>query len=366
MVSTNLQTSSSPPTGILLANTGTPEAPTPEAVRKYLAEFLVDPRIVKLPRLLWLPILHLIILNTRPTRSAKLYQAIWSKQGSPLLHFSLAQAGALRRDLAGRLSPDIQLQVGMRYGKPSIHSALSALHTANVQRLVVFPLFPQYSNTTTGSIQDAVNLALKRLDWFPELRIIKSYFDHPAYINAQANRIKDYWREHGKPQRLLFSFHGIPKSYVRAGDPYPEQCKTSTSLLAGALGLKDDEWQLSFQSRFGPGAWLQPYTYKTLQDWAQNGIRNVQISAPGFSADCLETLSELAIEAKETFQQAGGGNLSYIPALNDREDHIRALVDILAFNMERWQFKTELATPPTTIPEIQKTHAKQTKLPADL
>jgi ferrochelatase len=324
------------PFGILLANTGTPDAPTPAAVRRFLAEFLADRRIVRLPRWLWLPILHLIILNTRPRRSAKLYQQIWKEQGSPLLLTSQNQANGLRQELAHRTNLNLQISVGMRYGAPSIQFGLEALRRAKVNRLLVLPLFPQYSQTTTASMEDAVQAALKKMNWSPELRMIVSYHNHPAYIQALVENIEGYWQKHGKPQCILFSYHGIPQSYARSGDPYPDQCRESTYLVAETMGLEKEMWQLSFQSRFGPGVWLQPYTEKTLRQWGEAGINNVQIIAPGFSSDCLETLSELAIEAKELFLSAGGKKLDYIPALNDQPSHIKALADIITGHLDKW------------------------------
>ncbi|MFC1878653.1 ferrochelatase [Chloroflexota bacterium] len=334
------QKKSTAPIGILLTNTGTPKAPTPKAVRRFLAEFLADRRIVRLPRWFWLPILHLIILNTRPRRSAQLYQRIWNEHGSPLLHISQSQASGLRQALAKRFNFPIQIQVGMRYGAPSLASALDALRSAGVERLVVLPLFPQYSQTTSASAIDAVQITLSNLDWSPELRLIESYFDHPAYISALVKSIERYWQKHGKPERLLFSYHGIPQGYSLDGDPYSSQCQASSSLVAEALGLEKVVWQLSFQSRFGPGEWLQPYTLNTLQGWGASGINNVQIIAPGFASDCLETLSELAIEAKESFISAGGKKFGYIPALNTQPEHINALVEIIQAELQDWDQET--------------------------
>ncbi len=318
------------PTGILLANTGSPDAPTPRAVRRFLAEFLADRRVIEAPRWAWLPILHGFILNTRPRRSANLYRKIWQPDGSPLLRIAQKQASALREEIG---KEHIKVVIGMRYGNPSITSALRELQRAGVQRILVFPLFPQYSGATTGSIFDAVFEELKLWRWLPELHTISAYYDHPAYIHALVSSIQHYQQEHGKAERILFSYHGIPENYARAGDPYHEQCLQTSSLVAEALALADGSWQTAFQSRFGPQEWLRPYTGQILEDWGERGVKSVQVVAPGFSADCLETLYEIDIEAKEDFVRAGGDKLAYIPALNAHPAHITALAEIVQMHI---------------------------------
>ncbi|MBI3241135.1 MAG: ferrochelatase [Chloroflexi bacterium] len=322
--------------GILLTNIGSPDAPTAKALRPYLAEFLGDPRIIELPRWLWLPILHSVILTTRPRRSALLYQNIWTDSGSPLLAIAQQQAAGLRERLAARTGSSIQVAIGMRYGNPSIASSLRQLRDSGVKRILVFPLFPQYSAATTASTFDAVFAELKTWRWMPELRTVNHYHDHPRYIAALANSIREYWQAHGKAERLLLSFHGIPKSYSLAGDPYAGECEMTARLVAAQLGLKEGEWQMSFQSRFGPVEWLQPYTDKLLEEWGKRGVRSVDALCPGFATDCLETIDEIGREARETFAKAGGGRLSYIPALNARPDHLDALAEVAMRQLEGW------------------------------
>jgi ferrochelatase len=318
------KSSSKPKTGILLINLGSPDAPTPEAVKPYLEEFLSDPYVVDYPRWLWLPILKGIILRTRPARSAALYQRIWTEQGSPLITLSESIAEKLE-DLLGE---GFVVRVGMRYGTPSIKSRIEELVSAGISELVVFPLFPQYSTTTTQTALEVVEGVLKNLA--PDLKknVINNYHDHPAYVEALANSIREYWTKHGKTEKLLFSFHGVPERYCQF-DPYVEQCKHSAMLIASQLGLKENEWMVAFQSRFGPETWVQPYTDDTLTKWGQAGNKSVCVAAPGFAADCLETLDELGREAKEIFLEAGGGKFDYIPALNDTPAQIKALQSIL-------------------------------------
>jgi ferrochelatase len=322
--------------GILLTNIGSPDAPTAKALRPYLAEFLGDPRIVELPRWLWLPILHGFILATRPRRSARLYQNIWTDSGSPLLAIAKQQAAGLRERLEARTGLPIQVAVGMRYGNPSIASGLRQLWDAGARRILVFPLFPQYSATTTAATFDAVFDALKKWRWMPELRTVSHYCDHPGYVAALANSVREHWGAHGKAERLLLSFHGIPKRYSLAGDPYAGECETTARLVAAQLGLKDGEWQHSFQSRFGPVEWLRPYTDELLAEWGKAGLRSVDAICPGFAADCLETIDEIGREARETFEEAGGGRLSYIPALNARPDHLDALAEVALRQLQGW------------------------------
>jgi ferrochelatase len=315
--------------GVLLANVGTPEAPEPNAVRTYLREFLSDRRVVDYPRWLWLPILHAVILRVRPRRSARLYRSIWTKEGSPLKVAMERIAEKLESHFNTTHGKRINIVIGMRYGQPSIATALSKLNEQHPRKIIIFPLYPQYSGTTTGTIFDAVLDALKRWPQIPELELISDYHDHPAYLDALHKYVDSFWRSEGRPERLLLSFHGIPERYAQNGDPYPRHCERTAQLLAIRLGLRDDEWVYSYQSRFGPEPWLQPYTDRSLEDFGHEGVRNLHVLAPGFSVDCLETLEEIQAEGRQIFKDAGGGSFQYIPALNDSRVHIDALVSIL-------------------------------------
>ena len=318
--------------GILLINLGTPDSPSPRDVKRYLREFLSDPRVVEMPRLLWWPILNGVILNLRPRRSAKAYAKIWDEKGSPLLIHTLTQADALQR----LLGDDIKVVPAMRYGTPSIASGLRELLDAGCLRVLVFPLYPQYSATTTASAFDAVVDELKRQRVIPELRLLNQYYDDPGYIQALAASVKDFQAQHGKPDKLLLSYHGLPQRYADAGDPYPQQCEATSTALAEALGLNDDQWAHSYQSRMGREAWLTPATSDSLRQLAKEGCRHVQVICPGFSADCLETLEEIAMENREVFLQAGGEKYEYIPCLNDSEAHMRALADLARRYLGGW------------------------------
>ncbi len=315
--------------GVLITNLGTPDAPTPSALRKYLAEFLWDRRVIETPRLLWWPILHGIILRLRPRRSARAYREVWTEAGSPLLVISQKQREAIRSALGDSAEKPYRIELGMRYGNPSIRAALEKLRNCNIDTLLALPLYPQYSAATTGSTFDAVAEALKTWRRIPGLRMINSYHDDPGYIGALTGSIRSHWAEFGKPDKLLFSFHGLPEAYALAGDPYPEQCHTSARLVAQRLDLPEDMWTVSFQSRFGPRKWLQPYTDKLLQKWGKSGVSHTQVICPGFAADCLETLEEIQIQNRDFFLSAGGKLFSYIPALNDHPRHIAALCDII-------------------------------------
>jgi ferrochelatase len=322
--------------GVLLLNLGTPDAPTVPAVRRYLAEFLWDPRVVELPRPLWWLILNGVILRVRPKRSAHAYQSVWTEEGSPLLAIARRQAAALQERLSERLPGPVKLELGMRYGNPSVPAALANLRAANVRRLLVLPLYPQYSATTTASTFDAVARELSTWRWLPELRFVNQYHDTPGYISALAASVRAHWAEHGEPDRLLFSFHGIPREYFENGDPYHCQCQKTARLTAEALGLPRERWQISFQSRVGNKEWLRPYTDELLQEWGAAGIGSVQVMCPGFSADCLETLEEIAVENRDYFLGAGGKEYAYIPALNDRPDHLAMLSDLVQRHTAGW------------------------------
>ncbi len=322
--------------GVLMVNLGTPDAPTVPAVRRYLAEFLWDPRLVELPRPIWWLILHGVILRVRPPRSAKAYQAVWTDEGSPLLAISRRQEAALRNRLAERFGGGVELALGMRYGNPSIPAALAQLRAANVRRLLVLPLYPQYSATTTASTFDAVTRELSGWRWLPELRFISGYHDEPGYIAALGESIRRHWAVHGEAERLLFSFHGIPRDYFLNGDPYHCLCLKTARLVAERIGLPEDRWAVSFQSRVGNKEWLRPYTDETLKDWGAQGLRSVQVIAPGFSSDCLETIEELDVENRGYFTAAGGGSFDYIPCLNDGAEHIGMLADLVERHTCGW------------------------------
>jgi len=322
--------------GVLLTNTGTPDSPTAAALRRFLAQFLSDRRVIETARWLWLPILHGVILNTRPHRSARLYQRIWTPQGSPLLLTTKRLAEGIYQALQSINDLPIKVAIGMRYGSPSIADGLRSLLEQGAGHILVFPLFPQYSATTTASALDGVFAELKTWRALPELRTRTGYHDHPAYIIALSQSIQGHWEKLGKSDRLLFSFHGIPERYAQDGDPYPQQCQTTARLVAQHLGLADNSWQISYQSRFGPQTWLGPKTDETLAEWGAAGTRRVSVVCPGFSADCLETLYEIDIEARKVFLEAGGSHFSHIPALNDHPAHIQALTDVIQSDLSGW------------------------------
>lgn len=321
-----------PPPGVLIVNTGSPGEPTSGALRGYLREFLWDPRIVDVSRPLWWLILNLFILPFRPSVSALRYRQIWTADGSPLLATSRKQAEAIQESLGATAS----VALGMRYGRPSIADAMRSLRDQGCERLLVLPLFPQYSAPTTASVMDAVSAELSRWRVVPELRFVNHYHDDEAYLRAIESSIREHWARAGEPDRLLFSFHGMPARYREAGDPYFWQCHRTARAVAQALGLVTTRWQVSFQSRFGYGEWTQPYTDRLVEEWAHEGVASLDIICPGFSADCLETLEEIDISTRALFLRSGGRRFRYIPALNDREDHIAALSTIMRRNMEGW------------------------------
>ncbi|KHD11598.1 ferrochelatase [Candidatus Thiomargarita nelsonii] len=325
-----------PTTGILLINLGTPDAPTPTALRRYLGEFLADPRVTEMPRWLWWFILHGIILRIRPRRSALKYQKIWTETGSPLLSISQAQSQALQKVVDAHFVGPMTVALAMRYGNPSIAAGLEQLRQANARRILILPLYPQYSGAATGSSFDAVADVLKRWRWVPDVRFISHYHDLPAYIRALAEQIKNYWSKQGTPDKLLFSFHGIPKRFFIAGDPYHCECHKTARLVAAQLDLKEEKWQVVFQSRFGREEWLKPYTDHTLTALGKAGLKRVDIICPGFAADCLETLEEISQENRQIFLQAGGKAFHYIPALNDNVEHIQALLDLVIQHTQGW------------------------------
>lgn len=322
---TNSHKSTELRTGILLVNLGTPDAPTAPALRRYLAEFLSDPRVIEIPRIIWWFVLHGVILRIRPKRSAALYKSIWTAEGSPLMVISKRQIAAIQAALGESAS----VKLAMRYGNPSIKKTLAEFQQEAVKKIIVLPLYPQYAGATTGSTFDAVADALKTWRWVPELHFINQYCERPLYIEALANSIREYLDTHEKPQKIIFSYHGIPKRYVEAGDPYFSFCQKTTSLVQEKLGLDKDDCLTSFQSRVGREEWIRPYTDELLAELPGKNIRKIAIVSPAFSADCLETLEELVVENCHTFINAGGESYDYIPALNDRPDHIKALVQLI-------------------------------------
>jgi ferrochelatase len=322
--------------GVLLVNLGTPDAPTPAAVRRYLREFLWDPRVIEISRPLWWLVLNGVILNVRPKRSAHAYSTVWTQEGSPLLSMSRSQRDALQAALDAELPGPVGVALGMRYGSPSVAEALRELREAGVRRLLVLPLYPQYSATTTASVFDAVTAELQRWRWLPELRFVNHYHDDAAYIDALAASVRRFQATHGTPDRLLMSFHGIPRRYFLSGDPYHCECQKTGRLLAEALGLATNRWQLSFQSRVGREEWLRPYTDETLSRWGAQGVRSVQVICPGFAADCLETLEEIALQNRDNFIGAGGKDYAFIPCLNDEPAHIAALSALVRRHLQGW------------------------------
>ncbi len=322
-------------TAILLCNLGTPDAPTASALRRYLGEFLADHRVVEIPRAVWLPILHGIILRTRPAKSAAKYATVWTEDGSPLAVWTTKQATLLRGWL-GEAGQNVLVRPAMRYGNPSIASQLDALKAEGATRILVLPLYPQYSGTTTASVFDAVYTWAARTRNVPELRFVNHYHDDAGYIDALASTVRAHWKHHGPPDKLVMSFHGVPERTLHLGDPYHCESHKTARLLAERLGLQKDDWQLTFQSRFGKAKWLEPYTEPTLIEMGKAGVGRVDVICPGFTGDCLETLEEINQEAREAFLHAGGKEFHYIPCLNDSPAWITALSAIAQQHMGGW------------------------------
>jgi ferrochelatase len=322
-------------TAILLCNLGTPDAPTAPAVRRYLAQFLRDPRVVEIPRFIWLPLLFGVILPLRAGKSAAKYASIWTPDGSPLKVWTERQAKRLQGRL-GEQGHRVQVAYGMRYGSPSIASQLDALKGAGATRILVLPAYPQYSGTTTASLIDAVSAWSARIRNVPELRFVNRYHDDRGYIQALTRRVEAHWREHGKPAHLVMSFHGVPRRTLDLGDPYHCECHKTARLLASHLLLEDGQYTVSFQSRFGRAQWLEPYTEPTLQALAGKGTGRVDVVCPGFTSDCLETLEEIDMEARHAFLEAGGKQFHYIPCLNDDKDWIAALAALAEKHLAGW------------------------------
>ena len=314
---------------VLLVNLGTPEAPSAQALRPYLKQFLSDPRVVEIPRLVWWLILNGIILNTRPKKSAKKYAAIWTDEGSPLKVHTERMTKLLKGLLGESGNKDILVDYAMRYGQPSIASALDRLKAFGAVRITVVPLYPQYAASATASVFDDVAAWMQNTRNVPQLRFLRSFPEHPGYIAALAASIREHWQMHGRGDKLVMSFHGIPKRSVDLGDPYQSECQATAKLLANELQLDKQHYAVTFQSRFGAAAWLQPYTQPTLEQFAKEGVSCVDVICPGFAADCLETLEEIGMECKAAFLANGGKEFRYIPCLNERPDWIRALADIV-------------------------------------
>jgi ferrochelatase len=336
-----------PKVGVLLVNLGTPDEPTPAAVRRYLAEFLADPRVVEIPPLLWRPILHGVILRVRPAKSAAKYRTIWTKDGSPLAVHTARQRAYLQGYLGERLKRAglpaelCPVEAGMRYGNPSIAKALDALRAADCERILVLPLYPQYAGSTTATAFDKVAQHVATLRRVPSLRFAAPFHDDAGYVKALAQSINDYWVKHGRPDRLVMSFHGVPRRTLDMGDPYHCQCHKTGRLLADELGLDRKQWVLTFQSRFGKAEWLKPYTAPTLEALAREGVKRVDVACPGFVSDCLETLEEIGMEGRDAFLAAGGREYHAIPCLNEHPAWLAALADIAWRELAGW-----LAPPP--------------------
>jgi ferrochelatase len=347
--------------GILITNLGTPDAPTSSALRRYLAEFLGDPRVVEVPRLIWKCILHGVILRIRPPRSAKAYKGVWTDEGSPLAVHTAAQAKKLAAHYASK-GEQYVVAYAMRYGNPAMSKVLDDLLQQGVRKLVVLPLYPQYSGSTTGSTFDAIASDFCARRWLPELRFVNQYCDKPAYIKAVADSIREYWKDHAQPQKLLFSYHGVPLKYLHNGDPYHCQCLKTSRLIAQELGLDSEQFMTTFQSRFGREPWLQPYTDHTLKDLAKSGVEHVQVVCPGFPADCLETIEEIGEENRDYFLEAGGKVFEYIPALNSSDAHIAELTQLLdeqllGWSVARGQEIEQRSTLAKSCPHNQKTNS---------
>jgi ferrochelatase len=319
--------------GVLIVNLGTPDSPSYFAVQRYLREFLGDRRVIDTPRLIWLPLLYGVVLPFRPLKTSRNYRKIWMDEGSPLAVYSKRLSAKidalLRADYGGR----VRVELAMTYGNPDIARAIQTFAQAGVEKLLVLPLYPQYCSSTTGAVIDGTNNALKRWRTLPHIRFVNDYHDDPGYIDALSGQIRRHWSERS---HLLFSYHGIPASYVAKGDPYQRQTETTTRLTAERLGLKATEWSHCYQSRFGRVAWLQPYTLDKLKELAQRGVRQVTVASPSFAVDCLETLEEVAMEYRDRFLAWGGERLTLVPGLNDDDDHAAALTAIIKNRLEGW------------------------------
>ena len=325
-----------PRIGVLLINLGTPEAPTPAAVRAYLKEFLSDPRVVEIPRILWWPILHFFVLNTRPKASAQRYAKVWMNEGPPLRVHTERQATLLRGYLGERVKLPLTVDYAMRYGRPSIPDKLREMKARHCDRILLMPLYPQYAASTTATALDAAFACLEGMRNVPAVRTVRHFHDHAGYLAALAQSVRDYWMRNRRPDLLLMSFHGVPRATLDQGDPYHCECQKTGRLLAEALALRPEQYRIAFQSRFGRAEWLKPYTADVLAELGGQKFERVDVICPGFVADCLETLEEIAIEGKSVFLQAGGREFHHIPCLNERDDWIHALTDIVLTNLLGW------------------------------
>ncbi|KGK41906.1 ferrochelatase [Nitrincola sp. A-D6] len=322
--------------GVLITNLGTPDEPTTPALRRYLKEFLSDPRVVEVPRPIWWFILNGVILNIRPAKSAAAYREVWTDAGSPLLTHTQDQCAALKKYFSDRYGDRVQVEFAMRYGNPSITSVLEKLQQAGVRKLVVLPLYPQYSGATSASTFDAIAADFTQRRWLPDLNFISHYPDFEPYITALADKVRHFQAEHGVPDKLILSYHGVPKRYLLQGDPYHCECHKTSRLLAEQLGLQPDQYLTTFQSRFGREEWLKPYTDETLKSLPAKGVKSVQVFCPGFSSDCLETIEEIGQENREYFIESGGESYAYIPALNADASHIDMMVQLLEPHLHNW------------------------------
>ncbi len=330
-------------TGILLVNLGTPDAPTAQAVRPYLKEFLSDPRVVEIPRAIWWLILNGIILNVRPKKSAAKYASVWLKEGSPLRVYTAKQATLLQGYLGEKTKAAFVVEYAMSYGNPSIASVMQKLRAQNCTRILVVPLYPQYAASSTATVFDRVFAAMQKMRNAPAIRTIKHFHDDAGYIKSLAANINEYWMKNGRPEKLVMSFHGVPQYTLEKGDPYHCECHKTGRLLAEALSLKREQYTVSFQSRFGKAEWIKPYTTATLLELGKQKTKRVDVVCPGFVADCLETLEEIAMEGKEDFQHAGGGEYHYIPCLNERDDWLHALTNLVLENLQGWLIEPNAA-----------------------
>src|SRR5713101_5018026 len=328
-------------TAVLLVNLGTPDAPTPQAVRRYLRQFLSDPRVIEIPRALWMPILHGFVLNSRPRKSARKYESIWTSEGSPLRVHTERQARLLHGHFGSHVPMPLTVDFAMRYGEPSIAGTLARQKSEGCERVLVLPMYPQYAASTTASALDQVAEFLRRTRNVPEIRLVKHFHDHPSYIGALASLVQDHWRQSGRPDKLVMSFHGLPRFALARGDPSHCECYETAHLLAEKLELSESQWQITFQSRFGRAEWLEPYTAFTLADYGRQGMRRVDVICPGFVADCLETLEEIGVEGRKIFLGAGGREFHLLPCLNERDDWIRALADIAHQHIADWVPNTQ-------------------------
>lgn len=349
-----------PRTAVLVVNLGTPGAPEPGAVRRYLREFLSDPRVVEIPAVVWWPLLYGLILPFRPRRSAVKYASIWTPAGSPLLAHSKEQA-LLLRGYVGERGLDVDVALAMRYGEPSLPGVLAELAVRRTERLLIVPMYPQYSATTTASVMDAVNAVLARTRNVPEVRWVKHFHDDAGYIDALKQSVLAHWKAFGRPQdaggKLVMSFHGVPKRVLALGDPYHCECRKTARLLGEALGLAQQDYLVTFQSRFGRAEWLQPYTAATLAELARSGVPRVDVLCPGFPADCLETLEEIAIEGRDTFLTAGGKEFRYIPALNESAPFMHALTRLVERHLQGWDVARGLADERAVEADRSRAHA---------